>query len=403
MALLPTFELPKYIRETEDRVKYGLGGSATPYMSIADLISLSSDPDTTAKNLDVRSLKLGGGMGLGSPGVRAAIANLYKGISPDQVMTAVGTTGANAMVFTTLLSSGDHVISLFPTYGQLSGQPKGFPCEVSSWNLDISDGWKLHVDQLEALIRPNTKMIVLNNPNNPTGTYLDADTQKQILDVARKHDIIVMVDEIFRPLYHEDDNGNIAGSPSFVEHDDHYTGRGVVVTSSMSKVWGLTGARIGWIVTKDQEILSKILDVKFYAFTSTSDIDEVVAAEALSDRCRPNILKKHLGNARANLPLLDAFVKKNSDMVSWTKPTAAATAFIRLSWKGTPIDDVEFCKALLDEEGVLLSPGSLCFGEDRQKELLGFVRCHFTFQPEKMAPALEAWDRFLQKTRASLS
>lgn len=312
-------------------------------------------------------------------------------------MTAVGTTGANSTVFQTLLSSRDHVIALFPTYGQLSGQPKGFPCEVSSWDLDINDGWKLHIDQLKALIKSNTKMIVLNNPNNPTGTYLDADMQKQILDVASKHDIIVMVDEIFRPLYHEGSGAEIP--PSFVEHD--YTR--VVVTGSMSKAYGLSGARVGWIVTKDEDLLAQFLNVRWYAFASASDIDEVIAAEALSERCRPSILKKHLGNASNNLSLLDAFVKKNSDMVSWVKPTAAATAFIKLSWKGTPIDDVEFCQALLNEEGLLLSPGSLCFGEDRQKELQGFVRCHFTLQPEKMVAALEAWERFLQKKRASLS
>ncbi|KIW45294.1 uncharacterized protein PV06_03692 [Exophiala oligosperma] len=397
MALLPTFELPKYVEGRAHEAKFALAGSATPYLSIKELISLSSEPEKTAQNLDaITSLKFGGNLHLGRLEVRSAIANLYNGsISPDQVMTAVGTTGANSTVFTSLLTSGDHVIALFPTYGQLSGQPRGFPCQVSSWNLDVNDNWKLDINQLKTLIRPNTKMIVLNNPNNPTGTYMDADMQKQILDVASKHDIVVMVDEIFRPLYH----GGEEVPPSFVEHD--YTK--VVVTGSMSKAYGLTGVRVGWIVTKSKDLLARFLNTRFYAYTSASDIDEVIAAEALSERCRPAILKKHLGNANDNLPLLEAFVNKNSDMVSWTKPTAAATAFIRLSWKGKPIDDVEFCQALLDEEGLLLAPGSLCFGEDRQTELKGFVRCHFTLQPEKLVPALEAWETFLQKRRASLS
>ncbi len=433
------------------KAKHVLAGSATPYLSIEDLIALSSDPDTTAKALDVRSLKLGGDMQRGSFAVRSAIARLYgspsteyesddqkdntKGsgstsisisISPEHVMTAIGTTGANLTVFQALLDVGDHVVCMYPTYGQLLGVPRGFiPCEVSGWRMDPQRGWSLDLDELRRLIRPgSTKMLVLNNPNNPKGTHMDADVQRQILDIAREHDLIVLADEIFRPLFHQapsqepglgggrGGSGDGAGAkiappvlppPSFVEHN--YSK--VVVTGSMSKAYGLTGVRVGFLVCRDEALLERFINARYYTFASASAIDEVIATEALSERCRPAILERHLGYARKNLQLLEAFVERNGDMLSWTKPTAGATAFIKLSWNGEAIDDVEFCQAVLEEQGLLLSPGSLCFGEvpgeEGKMDLQGYVRCHFTLPPEKMVEGLEAWDGFMRQRRAALS
>ncbi|KAK5452144.1 hypothetical protein LTS15_007208 [Exophiala xenobiotica] len=439
MVQLPTFELPKYVVAHGHKAKHVLAGSATPYLSIEDLVALSSDPDTTEKAFgDIRSLKLSDDMQQGSLAVRSAIARLYNSessassdddktrsgsgscsgstsisISPEHVITAIGTTGANFTVFQTLLDVGDHVICMYPTYGQLPGVPRGFiPCEVSRWEMDPQRGWKLDLDELRRLIRPgSTKMLVLNNPSNPTGTHMDADMQRKILDIAREHNLTVLVDEIFRPLFHQGGGGGDGAKvpPSFVEHE--YTK--VVVTGSLSKAYGLTGVRVGFLVCRDEALLERFINARYYTFMSASAIDEVIATEALSERCRPAILERHLGYARKNLELLEAFMDKNGDMLSWTKPTAGATAFIKISSlkDGEALDDVEFCRAVLEEQGLLLTPGSLCFreqhpGEERERKMVdlqGYVRCHFTLPPEKMVQGLEAWDAFLQKRRAAPS
>lgn len=361
-------------------------------------MSLSSDQDATEKALSVRSLKLGGDICQGTSAVRSAIAGLYdkgKGVLPEHVITTVGTTGANSNVFQALLGVGDHVICMYPTYGQLLDLPAGLNCEVSSWKLDAGNNWKVDVEELRSLIRPNTKILVVNNPNNPTGSHLDSDTQVRVLEVAREHNLIVLADEIFRPLFHAVHGDKIP--PSFVEHE--YSR--VIVTGSMSKAWGLSGVRVGWIVCRDETLLESLINARGYTFQSASVIDEVIATEVLSERCRPVILKQHLGYAQKNLELLEAFINKNSDVCSWNKPTAGATAFVRLSSNGKPIDDVKFCHEILQEEGVLFSPGSLCFGKGREPDLRGFVRVHFTPKPEAMVKALEAWDRFLEKRRKS--
>ncbi|KAK5064406.1 hypothetical protein LTR84_000239 [Exophiala bonariae] len=395
MVKLPYFELTPWIEDHKLKCKHYLAGSATPFLSIEDLISLSSDPQATEMALNFRSLKLGGDFLRGNLSVRSAIAALYgskQGIKPEHVITTVATTAANLTVLQGLLTAGDHVICMYPTYGQLSRLPKTWGCEVSPWKLDATKAWAVDLEVLQELIKPNTVMVILCNPANPTGSYVDAEIQTRIIDIARKHNLIIMTDEIFRPLFHQSLDQNV---PSFVEHDYEK----VVVTGSLSKVWGLTGVRVGWIVTKDQSLLKRLLNARQYTYQIGSMIDETIAAEVLSERCRPAILARHLGYAQENLQALQAFVDKNSDMCSWTKPTAGSTAFIKLSLNGQPIDDVEFCNRILDEDGVLLMPGSLCFREGEETDMGGYVRVHFTHFPDKTRKALDAWDRFLANQR----
>lgn len=171
----------------------------------------------------------------------------------------------------------------------------------------------------------------------------------------------------------------------------------------MSKVWGMASTRIGWIVSRDQDILDLVLNGREYSLQNTSLIDETIATEALSSRCRPAILQRHLDYADKGLRLLDAFVEKNSDLVSWTRPTAGATAFIRINdAKGEVADDVDFCRQLLKEEGLLLTPGSLGFSDDeRHDDFRGYLRVQFTHVPEHLQKGLEMLDTFLGKKRSS--
>ncbi|KIX96917.1 uncharacterized protein Z520_07031 [Fonsecaea multimorphosa CBS 102226] len=396
MVQLATFQLAYWIEHNKDGAQYVLGGSATPGISLDDLVSLSTDPAATEQALEFRSLKMNNGSPQGTLALRERIASLYdadKGISPENVITATATTGANLTVFQSLLHAGDHAICQYPTYPQLLGLPESFPCDLSYWKLDPENGWQPSIAELRKLVKPSTKMIILNNPSNPTGFHIDGTLQEKILDVAREYNIIVFADEIFRPLFH---SPAAATTPSLVEH----TYSRVVVTSSMSKVWGMSGVRIGWIVSRDRELLALIFNTRQYTVMSTSLIDEVVATEALSPRCRPIILKRHLEYAQKNLALYDAFVEKNSDMCSWVRPEAGAIGFVRFSSPdGKAVDDVEFCQQLQEEEGVLISPGNLCFSAEQQNDFRGYMRMHFTLTPDSLDKALEKVDTFLARRR----
>lgn len=368
-------------------------------MSIDELISLSTDANTTRNAFSFGAVRLSLGSGVGGDPVRKAIAGLFPTgkheISHEHVITATGATGANSTVFHSLVQAGDHVICSYPIYGQLLQFPKALGCEISLWRLDQNNGWALDIEELRKLFKPSTKLLILNNPNNPTGSFLNYEQQVQILDIAREHGVVVFVDEIFRPLFHKYEGDDIP--PSFVQHD--YSK--VVVTGSMSKAWGLSGLRVGWMVSRDQALRDLFINTRMYILEATSNLDEIVAAEALSERCRPFIIQQHLNYAKENLSLLDKFIAKNSDVCRWTKPTAGATAFIQFlsSATGEPEDDVDFCKSLLSSKGVLLSPGSLCFSEKDGADFKGFTRVHLTGPPSATSKTLDLIDAFLQQRR----
>jgi aspartate/methionine/tyrosine aminotransferase len=368
-----------------------LAGSATPALSVQDLIDLSTDSKRTADALSVNSLKLSLSTPSGSEALRRQIAGLYNGITADQVLATQGTSGANALVFQSLLGAGDHIISMYPAYTQLLSIPKAIPgVEHSFWSLDIDNAMQANVQLLESLIQPNTRMIVLNNPNNPLGTVLPLEVQREIAALAHSRGITLLVDEIFRPLFHD---SSIGCPPSFVELSDSY--ENIIVTGSLSKAWGLSGVRTGWIVTRNPDILARCVNLSLYTTMALSTIDQVIATEALSDRCRPAILSRHLDLGRKNIAILSDFVERNQRVCSWTRPSAGGTAFLRFIKDGAPVDDLDFCLKLKEQKGVLLAPGSLCFGLDRAQDFRGFVRTHLTVQPARMASALDALGDFL--------
>ncbi|KAL7917045.1 pyridoxal phosphate-dependent transferase [Trichoderma austrokoningii] len=392
MATLAKFHLANWIHENSDRAKYNIAGSAAPSLTLRQLVSLSNNPSETEDALQFNELPLILGPKEGSLELRTKLATLYNdNILPNSFLTTPGTTCANMIVFQSFLRPNDHVICTYPTYTQLSSLSKSIGCEVSPWRLDPNNEWRPDMTELRVLIRPSTKMIMLNNPNNPTGSVLDAEAQFEILEIAQQHSIIILVDEIFRPLYHDQ-----TAVPSFVDHK--YTK--IITTSSMSKAWGMSGVRIGWIVCRDKDLMDLMSNTKQYIAQATSNIDEAIATECLSLRCRPAILKRHLNYAQQNLNLLETFVKKNSDMCTWTRPTAGGTAFVKYrTANGDAIDDVQFCKDLLEKYGVLLSPGSISFGEEKPANWRGYTRMHITGSPETMQKALTQISILLNEKR----
>ncbi|CAI7672084.1 unnamed protein product [Penicillium manginii] len=408
---IASFELPMWLSKNED-AKTILSGSATPALSIKDLIELSTDKSQTRKNLSLDNIPLALGSGTGSEALRTTIATLFNDrITAANILTTNGATGANSLIFQTLLRAGDHVISMYPSYTQLLDMPEAITgTQVSLWKISLDSTHQrknensttgagaadlLDITALKALIKPNTKMIVLNNPNNPTGTMLSPNLQQEILSLAHSQGIFVVIDEIFRPLYHGPPSTPLP--PSFAEID---TFDNAIITGSLSKAWGLAGVRVGWIATRSEAFMSAALNTRLYTINAISTLDEAVAIEALSPRCRPQILRKHLDIARVNLEILEQFVERVAS-VSMVRPFAGATAFLRIVLDGGPVDDVEFCIRLKEETGVLLAPGSKCFGVDGSgEELRGFVRVHLTGSSDVLRGALSAVGGYLEKIGA---
>lgn len=376
-----------------------LAGSAAPALSIEDIIASSTDPETTRANLNFNNLKLGLGSSAGHHELRERVAERYEsGVTADDVVIANGTTGANLLVFQSLLPQNSHCISLYPAYAQLADFPRALNAQVSYWHLDPKADWKISVADLEKLIRPNgeTKMLILNNPHNPTGQVLSTGLQQQIVEVAKKHRLIVFCDEIFRPLFHAKE---IIDAPpkSMLEHTESGYDR-VVVTGSLSKCYGLSGVRIGWVVSRNAELRGKVFKMRQWLLQATATTDEIIGKEVLSSRCRPGMLERTLANAKANIPVLGKLVAESNGRVECTMPQAAGTMFLKVLQKagGQPVDDLAFCRKVKEEQGLLFAPASRCFYVDGQGDLKGYMRVHITAPPKTFKEGMEKLSKVLQ-------
>lgn len=200
--------------------------------------------------------------------------------------------------------------------------------------------------ELRHLVTPDTKMICLNNPNNPTGALMSEDLLKEIVAIAREVGAWVLCDEVYRHLTQTD-----TWSPSIV--DLYEKG---ISTSSMSKVFSLAGVRLGWIATRDMDAVKSFLSHRDYNLISCGMIDEALAALALKHQDK--LLARSRAIVRENLAILDQWVQ-NEPHVSYVKPQAGTTALV---YYDLDMPSFEFCQEMYHQTGAFVTPGD-CFAE----------------------------------------
>ncbi|KAH6663281.1 aminotransferase class I and II [Plectosphaerella plurivora] len=363
-------------------------------VSLDELIQLSEDK--TLRNPISLTTKLVYGAIRGSDALRRNVANLYKqddraaDLTPENVLITQGAIGANFLSLYSLVSPGDHVVCVYPTYQQLYGVPESLGAEVSLWRLKKDNGFIPDVAELETLVKPNTKMIILNNPNNPTGAAIPTAVLGDIIAFAKARNITVFSDEVYRPLFHNlHDKDAVVPAPITSFGYDN-----VVVTGSMSKAYALAGIRVGWVVSPNKEIIARLASARDYTTISVSQLDDAVAAYALSPPVRDPLLRRNVSLAKTNVALLEAFVQKNSAVCSWVKPVAGTTAFVHFTNNGQPVDDATFCLDVLNETKVFIVPGSKCFGGS--EDFAGYVRVGYVCHTDVLVEALEKLSGYVQ-------
>ncbi|KAK4088290.1 hypothetical protein Purlil1_7483 [Purpureocillium lilacinum] len=231
-------------------------------------------------------------------------------------------------------------------------------------------------------------MIIINNPNNPTGQVIAGDVLQGIADFAEQRGIILLSDEVYRPLFHDQSEGSLSVPPSATALRCSRT----VVTGSMSKAFSLAGIRVGWIVCKDAGIMEAMVAARDYTTISVSQLDDQVASYALSPAVNKPLLERNLSLARHNAGLVNAFVESHTSVCRWVRPVAGTTAFIQFLKRGKPVNDVDFCVDLLNATKVLVCPGSHCFGGDHDFE--GFVRVGYVCDTAVLEEALRRLGRY---------
>jgi aspartate/methionine/tyrosine aminotransferase len=271
--------------------------------------------------------------------------------------------GAEEAIFclsNVLLGPGDHAIVVWPGYQSLYEVGRAAGAQVSLHALRESDGWELDVERLRRSIRPNTRLVVVNAPHNPTGMLPLAAEWQAVTEVCAEAGVHLLADEVYRFLEFDEADRLKAGADAF----DRGVSLGV-----MSKSFAMAGLRIGWLATRDRDLLARCAAFKDYTTICASAPSEVLALIAL--RARERVLARSREIVLGNLPLLDAFFERRAGTFSWVRPRGGSIAFPRLLSRSTTID--RFAADLVEAEGVLIAPGSI-FGMADGHFRLGFGR-----------------------------
>jgi len=335
------FKLERYFAKYEFKVKYLLSPSDCESLSLGELLQLAA-PDSLAL---WNELKLGYTESPGHPLLRAEVSRLYQNIAPDDVMIAAPEE-AIFIAMHTLLKPGDHVIAVFPAYQSLYEIARAIGCDVSAWTFELeADGWRLDLDQLEQSLTDHTRLLVLNFPHNPTGYLPSRHELDAMIEFARKHHLYVFCDEMYRLLEY-------APSRRLPSMCDLYE-QGITL-SGLSKAFALPGLRIGWLATQDRALLEQWLTFKDYTTICSSAPSEVLGIMAL--RAQDAILARNLGIIQGNLQVAVQFFADQAERFVWIRPQAGSIAFPK--WMAdTPVE--QFCQGVLDQQGVMIVPGSI--------------------------------------------
>lgn len=338
--MLPDFRLETYFSRWEFNARYHLCASDMESMSVKELIDLATDDDREAWD----ELRLGYTETFGAPTLRSAIASTYEDIGEDEILTFAGAEEGIFAAMNVLLSADDHAIVITPNYQAAETVP-GSICQVTGVSLDAGDNWNFDLTRVRQAVRANTRLISINFPHNPTGKVIPHSVYDELIELARERGIYIFSDEVYRLLERTDE----IRLPQIA---DRYE-RGLSL-NVMSKAYGLPGLRIGWIASKDRELLGRMERAKHYLSICNSGPSEILAQIAL--KSRDVILQRNRELIKNNLALLDGFFAHYPDLFEWSVPDGGCIAYPRYNGD----DGVEmFCNNLVESAGVLLLPASV--------------------------------------------
>jgi aspartate/methionine/tyrosine aminotransferase len=332
---LRPFALERFFAEHEFAVRWLACASDPEPLTVAELLVL--EPGAAQR---LQALPLGYVDAVGTPELREAISTVYDGLKPDQVLAFAGGEEPIFAFFNEVVGPGDHVIAHWPAYQSLYSVAEAAGAEVTRWEAHEADRWQLDPDALPGLLRPTTKVLVINSPHNPTGALLERPRLDAIIAFARKHGLWLFSDEVYRGLELDPKRRNPAVA-------DLYE-RGVSL-GALAKAYGLAGLRIGWIGCQDRALLARLSAYKDFLTICNAGPSELLGALGL--RHGEALIARAAGLVRGNLALAEQWIARHADLLSWVPPTSGTTGFVRVAGAS------DFAQRLLRDTGVLVLPG----------------------------------------------
>jgi aspartate/methionine/tyrosine aminotransferase len=363
MSSFEPFLMERWMSKFEQDVEYNLSESGVHPLRLSEL--LAGEPH---KMDELLQTEIGYPHVNGIPELRRNIAALYRGAAPENVLVTVGAAEANYISTRTLLDPGDKMVIMLPNYMQIWGVARNHALQVKAFHLREEEDWAPDLAELEAVTTPETRLIAVCNPNNPTGRTLSETEMDAIIAYAERVGAWILADEVYRGADRLSDEEN----PSFYGRYDK-----VVAVGSMSKAYGLPGLRIGWLVAPPATI-EEVWRRHEYTTISATMLANHLAALALSPQVRPRLLQRTRDYIRRGFPVLEEWMDGHKDIFSLRPPDAAAIAFVRYH---LDLNSTELAERLRREKSVLIVPGDH-FGMDH------FLRMSFGLPQEYLLSAL---------------
>jgi len=376
MSILPNFRLVTYFSQWEFKARHHMAASDAQTIALSELLLLADPEDREAWD----KLTLGYTETRGAPALRRAVAATYAGLAPEDILCFAGAEEGIYCAMLALLGPGDHAIVTVPNYQSMETVPLSICASVSGVALRAENGWALDLDDVRAALRPNTRLIAVNFPNNPTGAVASRETFDGLVALCAERGIHLFSDEVYRGLERE-------SARQLPQAADVYD-RGVSL-NVMSKAYGLPGLRIGWIASRDHALLARMESMKHYLSICNSAPSEVLACIAL--KARDPILRKNRDLCAHNLVHLGRFFAGYPHLYGWYEPDGGCVGFALYKGK----DGVEeHCRTLVEKSGVLLLPSALF-----HSGLLPVPPNRFRvgFGRKDIEIGLEAWRAHLQR------
>ena len=361
------FEMMRMECLYENLVDYNLSESGILPIKLTELLDGEEDQDNFLNQ------ELWYPESNGSPLLRERIAQFYPDCRPSNITVANGGSEVNFLSLWTLLEKGRRLALMLPNYMQAWGLGRAYAESVDTFHLVLREEngqrrWALEVDELRQVVTPKTNVILVTNPNNPTGAVLTEHEMEAVVEAARSVGAWIVADEIYRGAEIEGDT-----SPTFWGRYEK-----VVVTSGLSKAFALPGLRIGWVVAPE-ELIEQIWIRHDYVTTTPGFLNDRLGAIAMEPVRREAILARSRKILKSNLPLLEEWLNEYSHLFRYTRPEAGAIAYFEYDF---PINSTDLIERLRTEKSVLLVPGDqfglekgirVGFGYDIQKTLKGLV------------------------------
>lgn len=366
------FGVEQWMNDWENNCKYNLAETCIESLTMQQLLNMTGKPREVLD--DMLNIKMTYGHITGSQRLRQLISEQYSKQSAENILITHGAIGANALIYETLVEPGDTIISVLPTYQQHYSIPASYGANVRILALREENNFLPDPEELKSLIDDKTKLIAINNPNNPSGALMDETLLKEIVEVARAADAWLLCDEVYRGTNQEGDGYGPAIADLYEKG---------ISTASMSKSYSLAGLRLGWIAGP-HSLLKEVEIHRDYTTISVGVLDDYFASLALENRDK--ILTRNHKILRDNLQVLDAWVN-SEPLICYVRPRAGTTALLKYE---LPISSRDFCIRLLERYGVMFTPGEAM-------DMEGYVRIGFANNSEVLKQGLPLVSRFIKE------